>query len=87
MTKKVKFAENMQQWIPIKQSGVVLDQVNNVPDKESQKTDYHGKDVTQSTEQKVYEKKLKRQSKELGEKEKVSASSRKAAKVRTEWQV
>ena len=45
MNKKVKFAENVQQWIPIKQPSVVLDQVNNVPDKELKKVDHHGKDM------------------------------------------
>ena len=49
MNKKVKFAENVQQWIPIKQPSVVLDQVKDVPDKESQKVDHHGKDMKQST--------------------------------------
>ena len=87
MNKKVKFAQNVQQQIPIKQPSVVLDQVNNVPDKESQKADHHGKDMKQSTEQKANDKKLKRPNKELSKKKKVSAGSRKIAKVKTKWQV
>ena len=85
--RKVKFVENIQQWIPIKQQSVVMDQVKDIPDKEPQKVDNQEKDVKQLTEQKASEKKLKRPNKELSKKEKVSASSRKTAKIRREWQV
>ena len=87
INKKVKFAENIQQWIPLKQPSGALDQEKNIPDKESQGVDYQGKVLKQSTERNTNEKKAKRPNKELSKQEKGSASSRKAAKVRTEWQV
>ena len=50
--RKVKFAENTQQWILVKQQSEVLDQVKEKPDKETQRVEKQVKDIPAGKEMK-----------------------------------